>query len=546
MGDSFGGIIAELPDVVGDSRGLARFAGPSTAPPWRYESAGYIDADAQAPDGTIYATEWIKVSTFVYDKSVVVIDGQTGVVRSRHVAPREHAGCPTETSAQVGAPVVGDDGYAYVEVRGRTCGSQSAFTLNLWRIGPNGELSSEVLYHNVYGNAGCAPFPHLRRIAPDGLGGILAHWDHAYGAGLCGGSGQSIITRFDQDGVRSDYVVAEVDSTGNGLEAFELQIALTAKGTVYLQDPDLTEAPITAVDVVTWDTNWTATAGTPVMALDGGGILLHDATGITALDADGLVEQTAAVSIAEPQSILGGQRALHGADTTTVAPIEIVVPDFRIGERYFLSGVGQSGNPQAQAFQTVTCEQGRPPFSTVWKGVAPAEYTYRFQGGSWTTDQQLWVQEAFLRWSLANTDSGLGTTFRHADVGETQAITLIKQFLDVAANGDRIAGGTNPVPSPVPQNGVLSGANVYFNTDVNILSSNEAYLKVALHEIGHILGLGDNLNRQSGSSVMNVFGPNFAMPAIWRLRDDGGRYVATTVRPCDAVRAKDASTRSWP
>jgi ABC-type phosphate/phosphonate transport system ATPase subunit len=73
------------------------------------------------------------------------------------------------------------------------------------------------------------------------------------------------------------------------------------------------------------------------------------------------------------------------------------------------------------------------------------------------------------------------------------------------------------------------------------LRRQEMYRKAALHEIGHLMGLGDNvavvgtrLTGKNASTVMNLASA---------LTDDPDGNVAMTVTPCDTEKAKQAYTR---
>ena len=104
MGDSFGGVVAGvLYDVNqgADFRAYVRLGKAGGVPPWRYESAGSLLRPAQAPDGTIYAVEYVPGGLDangdeIWDKHVVVLDGtkwppaQAGRARprSRHLHVR--------------------------------------------------------------------------------------------------------------------------------------------------------------------------------------------------------------------------------------------------------------------------------------------------------------------------------------------------------------------------------------------------------------------------------------------------------------------------
>ena len=66
MGDSFGGVLAGvLYDVNqgADFRAYLRLGNAGGVPPWRYDSAGSLVRPAQAPDGTIYALEYVRAAS---------------------------------------------------------------------------------------------------------------------------------------------------------------------------------------------------------------------------------------------------------------------------------------------------------------------------------------------------------------------------------------------------------------------------------------------------------------------------------------------------
>ena len=91
MGDSFGGVLAgELYDVTqgADFRAYVRLGSAGGVPPWRYDSAGSLLRPAQAPDGTLYAIEFMpggmdSDGNDIWDKHAIVIDGSTGRLINR-------------------------------------------------------------------------------------------------------------------------------------------------------------------------------------------------------------------------------------------------------------------------------------------------------------------------------------------------------------------------------------------------------------------------------------------------------------------------------
>lgn len=342
FGDSFGGLVVELLDEnSGDSYALARFAGPASTPPWRYEPLGTVGEAAQAPDGTIYALE---LSPAVGRRSerdlfVVVIDGHTSQVRARVPIPRTvqthdvtsaFANCPSrhdvdEFTPASSLPVVAADGSAYLQVAymtrmvyGRRQNGNCAIlnqtknvthTLALLHIQPTGASSSEILYEfqfsGIYG--ACEWEVRTDSVVPDGLGGVIATWDRLQSQSFCNApmSYHQFATRFDAAGGRSDYLLSNN-------EVSKLNIVLVGdEGTAYLAPTD--ETTLSAFDVVsgttTWTIDWSTTGdnfGRPAMALAGGGIAVHHpfTSAMTVLDSSGLAVETQVMTVSNPTSIL--------------------------------------------------------------------------------------------------------------------------------------------------------------------------------------------------------------------------------------------------
>ncbi len=142
MGDSFGGVIAGvLYDVTqgDDLQAYVRLGNAGGVAPWRYQSAGSLLRPAQAPDGTLYAIEFIyggvdAAGEDIWDKHAIVIDGKTGGLISRMPLAREVLAfesakdgvvlSPTltchstrvEFAPQTVGPIAGSDGRGYLLV----------------------------------------------------------------------------------------------------------------------------------------------------------------------------------------------------------------------------------------------------------------------------------------------------------------------------------------------------------------------------------------------------------------------------------------------
>jgi hypothetical protein len=197
FGDTFGGLVSR----VSDSR-LARFGGPPTVLPWRFESTGSLVSDlAQGPDGTIYVVEQASNAP---DRFLIGVDGSTGERTFRRALPTSSAfllniDCiqDSNTGGQIAtlvtSPVIGEDDAAYLLVSVANtvfnylpCGTgawSASKTLALWRIASDGSASSTDLWTYTYGGPGGQPIESAGGISvmPDGQGGVLASWSRDNG-----------------------------------------------------------------------------------------------------------------------------------------------------------------------------------------------------------------------------------------------------------------------------------------------------------------------------------------------------------------------------
>jgi hypothetical protein len=160
------------------------------------------------------------------------------------------------------------------------------------------------------------------------------------------------------------------------------------------------------------------------------------------------------------------------------------------------------------------------------KGFRPSTVvTYSFIG-LWGNEKAC-LEAALSEWSAANAWTGLNVTFQRVNPGSAPAFTLVKTFLSGQA------AGNTPQPTVDAFDGYIIGSSAQFTTDRSLLESCEGYRKVALHEIGHSMGLADAFGT-SGTSVMNQMSG----------KDDVGNSIAANVTSCDANEANAA--RNFP
>lgn len=157
------------------------------------------------------------------------------------------------------------------------------------------------------------------------------------------------------------------------------------------------------------------------------------------------------------------------------------------------------------------------------KGFRPeTTVTYKFEGTNWSAAQQACVTESINNWSAANQTTGLKVTFTPWLSGQgSPKILLVRTGLDVFP--DPVGGKT---VAQVDSQGFITDAYIRFTDVTSFLSTCGGFKKVALHEFGHLMGLGD-ASGQPLSTVMNrMAGPN-----------DGNNALASQVTSCDASQA---------
>lgn len=373
FGDTFGGIVVQLTPASSGSGGLFRMGGPEGAAPWTYRSqtnpaAPQFDSlragVAQGPDGTIYFVEDLLTTPLGNDDGYLVgLDGNTGQVKFRAQLPGSTwtsggpCGDPSQSFYGVGntGPIaIGTDGAAYFQLfewhqawyQGCAIGEGTkteSFTLHLVRVDATGALSLQVLWQRSTQGSDTLEFglesPFPGSVAPDGVGGILAAWEHYDAGGL-----EGRITRV-AGGATSEHVVPQSYS---GLSP----IALVGDGTVYIKhySPNFDSLQLTAIAIASWVTKWTIeTDGTPVMAMSDGRVAVHDpAIGALAVhDADGNSASTITISLTNLSSPLDDLGTFYGIDPATGLLAQVAVSEANLGVALF-SFQGASGNPQGQ------------------------------------------------------------------------------------------------------------------------------------------------------------------------------------------------------
>jgi hypothetical protein len=373
MGDSFGGVLLGVhpdPTISSFFTAIVRIAGADSVPPWRYESQGHIEKLAQAPDGTIYAIEWIDR---VFNDNgpwvgyFVAIDGQTGRLIRRRELEREievyddvngttHSSfaCRSRTiedPAVTHGPIVGNDGRGYLLVRRHkvhgsgNCqgvpwkpitGAQRTAEagIDLIAMSSSGTESITSLY-----SLSCSAAANVRtacdfagnpaQIVPDGAQGLLAVWSKVTGFSSNSYTSQAYATRIDDGGTRVDHLLSVafvIESAGQG----ELIVARTSSG-------------YQAVNPVSWATLWNAPvfAGTlPSFTSPNGATFFEPAAQLLHVVENGVVVRT------EPVNSSTGQYYRGAWITQNATGFSSIVVAERIADTTFFEQ--GTGNPQGQ------------------------------------------------------------------------------------------------------------------------------------------------------------------------------------------------------
>lgn len=457
IGDSFGGVIAGEFDTTGlfGFRAYLRLGEAGGVTPWRYESVGLLARPAQAPDGTIYAMEFVPgqdaFGDRIWDKHAIVIDGRSGALIGRHPLLREietyiavlddqETLCTsnrTETAPDTTGPVVGSDGRGYLLVRRRThhridlCSEQSPWPqrniengVDLVMLSGGGvqvdAVHAETCNVRRFAKSGCDEPATLTQVAPDGLGGVLAVW--ARGMLQSDGSiaSQTMISRRNEQGALSQR---STDATNIDL--------VGQNGIIYTSSPSSYDA----TDVTTWTRKWSREhdGAAVIAAHPDGGAATYVAGELRSVGVDGQEAALPPVPLNLPSPIVQEFGSWIGVKD---GKLQVVAGDFPDATRFAVSG----GNRQGQMAVR------RPGVGIFVKGhlASPLPYFMHLSLRITPADSSRWLANArFGRYFSEHVDVygnpslTIGAGPHSTDGGDTTAFCVFNNILESNLNRPR-------------------------------------------------------------------------------------------------------------
>ena len=361
-GDRYGGLLVRLGAADQPSRALARLDRPrSKVPAWRYKSRGDIDDFAEADDGTIFLIEQRHSGGATgardEDSQVAVVDGKTGLERSRFPLPsstRESAGtCVPKASvvrreSQVGTLGEGANDVVYAELlvshdswtraceKGRPLPGRGHFKVSrelrlvrltrkgiepvrtLWRSDADGPDTPERM--RSIEDAAPGPVVELKS------GELIALWSHLnVGAGGVL-AGQLHVARVSRGDVVRDVV--RVANFRSAARSWRVLVDAVETPWIYLADGSMLQA----IDMVAGATVWSReSTAVPFEALDDRGIVVDDVSQnqLFELNQRGATLRTFPARVDDARLVIQGNGIVHGVDPQTRAVIGVEEPGYR-------------------------------------------------------------------------------------------------------------------------------------------------------------------------------------------------------------------------